>query len=120
MILSRARKYGLYLILAHQQTGQIKKELLHDILGNVHTLISFIISNEDAKKISPEYTYEESDRRVRHLDSGEFVRLQTGEALVKIGMTIFPLKTILLPTQPHPGKVQYIMDRSRRNYGGGG
>jgi len=117
-ILSRARKYKLSLCLAHQQTGQISQNLFKDILGNVHTLISFSIANDDARKISQEYTYEEMGR-VRHLDSGEFVRLQTGNALVKIGRTIFPLKTVLLPTQPRPGKVQFIIERSQRNYGGG-
>ena len=39
-MLSRARKYELCLILAHQQTGQIPKLLMREILGNVSTLIA--------------------------------------------------------------------------------
>jgi Type IV secretion-system coupling protein DNA-binding domain len=37
-MLSRARKYELCLILAHQQTGQIPKLLMREILGNVSTM----------------------------------------------------------------------------------
>jgi len=43
-ILSRARKYKMTLVLAHQQTKQIPDHLLHEILGNVATIISFTVS----------------------------------------------------------------------------
>src|SRR2546428_9793492 len=33
-MLSRARKYGVGLVLAHQQTGQIPEQLMRGILGN--------------------------------------------------------------------------------------
>jgi len=50
-ILSRARKYRLGLILAHQQTGQIPLELMREIFGNVSTMISFQVSQADASKL---------------------------------------------------------------------
>ena len=106
-ILSRARKYGLGLTLAHQQTGQISQKLVKDIFGNVHTLISFGVAYDDGTKLSQEYTYEEG-YEVKHIPPGEFVRLQTGQAICKIGRSVFPLQTYLLPTPPRPGRVAYI------------
>jgi hypothetical protein len=114
-ILSRARKYKLGLVLAHQQTGQISEKLLKEIFGNVFTLIAFSVSSEDARKLSAEYAYD-AGLAVEFVEHGEFIRLQTGHAIGKIGKTVFPLQTILLPTDPHPEKVQYIINRSRKNY----
>jgi hypothetical protein len=114
-ILSRARKYGLGLALAHQQTGQISQRLLKEIFGNVTTFISFGVSSEDARKLSQEYAYDVGGE-IAYVEPGEFVRLRTGEAIGKIGRTVFPLQTILLPTDPHPEKVQFIINRSRKNY----
>ena len=97
-ILSRARKYGLGLILAHQQTGQISEKLLKEIFGNVTTFISFSVSSDDARKLSKEYAFEVG-QDVDFVPPGEFIRLQTGRALGKIGKTVFPLETYLLPTR---------------------
>jgi hypothetical protein len=114
-ILSRARKYKLGLVLAHQQTGQISQKLLKEIFGNVTTFISFSVSHEDAMKLSKEYAYD-AGVEVQYIDPGEFIRLRTGEAIGKIGKTVFPLHTVLLPTEPHPEKVNSIINRSRKNY----
>ena len=117
-ILSRARKYGLGLILAHQQTGQISQKLLKEIFGNVSTFISFSVSSEDASKLSQEYAYDEAGG-IGFVEPGEFLRLRTGEAIGKIEKTVFPLHTILLPTEPQPEKVDFIINRSRKNYSNG-
>jgi TraM recognition site of TraD and TraG len=117
-ILSRARKYKLGLVLAHQQTGQISQKLLKEIFGNVTTFISFSVSHDDATKLSNEYAIDVG-AQVEYLDPGEFIRLKTGEAIGKIGKTVFPLRTILLPTEPHPEKVNFIINRSRKNYSNG-
>ena len=117
-ILSRARKYKLGLVLAHQQTGQISQNLLKEIFGNVNTFISFSVSHEDAVKVSHEYAYDVG-AQVEYVEPGSFIRLRTGEAIGKIGKTVFPLRTILLPTEPHPEKVNFIINRSRKNYSNG-
>jgi hypothetical protein len=117
-ILSRARKYALGLILAHQQTGQISQNLLKEIFGNVTTFISFSVSSEDARKLSQEYAYE-AGGDVEFVPPGDFIRLQTGHAIGKIGKTVFPFETFLLPTEPNPEKVNFIINRSRRNYSNG-
>lgn len=47
-ILSEARKYGLWLCVAHQFISQIPKDISWALFGNVWNLISFRISSEDA------------------------------------------------------------------------
>jgi hypothetical protein len=54
MLLSRARKYGLSLVLAHQETGQLTPELLRGILGNVSTIVCFDVGYSDAQRIARE------------------------------------------------------------------
>ena len=54
-MLSRARKYELCLILANQQTGQIPKLLMREILGNVTTFIMFTVSHVDAVALHQEF-----------------------------------------------------------------
>lgn len=54
-ILSRARKYRMALILAHQQTDQIPDSLLKEILGNVAAMIMFGVSFEDAQRLSKQF-----------------------------------------------------------------
>jgi hypothetical protein len=118
VILSRSRKYNMGLILAHQQTGQIPDKLLRDILGNVTTFIAFNVSNDDATRLSREYTYS-IGQSVDHVLPEEFLRLQTGEAIGKIGRIVFPLRTILMPQKPNMARVEYIINRSQQNYRNG-
>jgi len=118
-ILSRARRYALGLILAHQQTGQISQKLLKEILGNVTTFITFNVSYEDATKLSSEYAYEYG-QQMEFVEPKEFLRLRQGEALCKIDRTVFPIETYLMPQQPDHRRAQAIIERSRQNYGRGG
>ena len=48
-ILSECRKYGLSLFLTHQYMDQLEPEIRSAILGNVGTIISFRVGNEDGK-----------------------------------------------------------------------
>ena len=52
--LSEAQKYGLSLVLAHQNIDQIDQDLLTSILGNTDCQISFRISRRDAEVIAKE------------------------------------------------------------------
>jgi hypothetical protein len=117
-ILSRARKYKLGLVIAHQQTGQISQKLLKEIFGNVTTFIAFNVSSEDATKLSQEYIFEYG-AIMDVVPAEEFLRLKTGQAIAKIDRTVFPIETYLLPTPPNPEKVEVIINRSRKNYGYG-
>jgi hypothetical protein len=48
-IFSEARKYRLNLFVGHQYLGQLKEEILKSVFGNVGTIISFRVGNEDAE-----------------------------------------------------------------------
>jgi hypothetical protein len=115
-MLSRARKYELALILAHQQTGQIPKLLMREILGNVSTLIAFNVSHVDASTFHQEFTVDLGGT-IEYVPVEEFVALKVGEAIGKIGKTVFPLKTALAPQQPDFTRTKTVIERSRKNYG---
>jgi hypothetical protein len=53
--LAEARKYGLSLTLAHQYLGQLDEKIREAVFGNVGTLISFRIGQEDAKALAREF-----------------------------------------------------------------
>jgi len=117
-MLARARKYKVSLTLAHQLTAQIPEKLLQEIFGNVLTFVSFSVSKPDANKLSQEYVYNYG-YGLESVHPDKFINLRTGEALVKIDRTVFSMNTILLPTDPRPDKVDYIISRSQHNYGKG-
>ena len=48
VILSEARKYGLYLTLANQYISQMPKEVSDAVFGNVGSIVSFRVSPDDA------------------------------------------------------------------------
>lgn len=118
-ILSRARKYKLGLILAHQQTGQLSPDLMRDILGNVSTLLTFNVSHDDAVKLSREYVKGQG-AAMEYMPPGELLSLKTGEAWGKIGKSCFFLSTALAPQQPDFQRAMEVIQRSRKNYGAGG
>lgn len=115
-ILSRARKYGLGLILAHQQTHQIPLELLKEIMGNVSTIVSFQVSGDDARKLSKELI-SQYNGEVMNVPPEELLSLKTGQAYCKIGQHSFFMETYLADQSPNLNRVGRIISRSRRNYG---
>jgi len=64
-ILSEARKYGLGMTIAHQFIKQIPEKIIHAIFGNVGSMISFRVGEEDAisdvmkTKFSPVFSPED-------------------------------------------------------------
>ena len=114
-MLSRARKYKLGLILAHQQTGQIPSDLLKEILGNVSTAICFAVSREDAMRFSREFITE-YDGEILNVPEGD-LRLKVGQAWCKMGQHAFKMQTYLADQRSYPSRVRQIIERSRRNYG---
>ncbi len=62
-ILSEARKYRLNLTLANQYTAQVDPEVQAAILGNVGTLMTFLIGASDASSFVKEFgdVYKEAD-----------------------------------------------------------
>jgi len=54
-ILSEARKYKLNLILANQYMSQIDRTIQDAIMGNIGTIISFIVGSQDAYILEKEF-----------------------------------------------------------------
>lgn len=54
-MMSELRKYGLGLTLAHQYLHQLEPDILHAVLGNAGTLLSFRVGAEDALVLSREF-----------------------------------------------------------------
>ena len=111
-ILSRARKYGLGLILAHQQTSQLPGDLLHEILGNVSSIVAFQLSHADSSKLSKEIHHNlATDLQTR------FMNLKVGESICSIGGNVFHMITNPPNEKGNPEKGQWIIKRSREQYG---
>lgn len=115
-ILSRARKYRLSLVLAHQQTHQIPTELIREIFGNVSTMVSFQVSRDDASRMSKEFITEYNGE-VINVPLQEILSLKVGEAYCKIGQHSFFMRTYLADQAPDYERARYITARSRKNYG---
>lgn len=115
-ILSRARKYGLGLILAHQQTHQIPLELLREIMGNVSTMVSFQVSADDANRLSKEFITQYNGEII-NVPSDELLSLKTGQSYCKIGQHSFFMQTYLADQPPDHNRAGHIVSRSRRTYG---
>ncbi len=116
-ILSRARKYNLRLVLAHQQTGQIGQSMLREILGNVSTTLLFYLSASDARRLGKEMVGE-VDGRSETLDPQELLSLRIGEAWCKIGRTVLYVRTRPPLEGGSPASRQEVLRRSRQLYGG--
>jgi hypothetical protein len=54
-MMSEMRKYSLGLVLARQYIHQLEPDILHAVLGNAGTLISFRVGSEDASILAKEF-----------------------------------------------------------------
>jgi hypothetical protein len=115
-LLSRARKYRLGLILAHQQTGQLPLELMREIFGNVSTMVSFQVSQADASKLSKEFI-SQYDFNIETLPTEELLRLNVGEAYCKFVKNSFPMYVPLMDDDPDRERANKVIEHSRNTYG---
>jgi hypothetical protein len=115
-ILSRARKYGLSLVLAHQQTGQIPEHLMREILGNVATVVCFVVGASDAKRLGREMVGE-VDGEPRLLDRQELLSLRVGEAWCRIDRNVLFLRALPPPKGGAAWVRDQIIQESRLHYG---
>jgi hypothetical protein len=54
-MMSELRKYGVGVTLAHQHLHQLEPDILHAVLGNAGTLVSFRVGAEDAPYLAREF-----------------------------------------------------------------
>lgn len=115
-ILSRARKYKLGLILAHQQTRQVPLELYREILGNVSTIVSFQVAQADAGRLGPEFI-NQYDFDIESLPKEELLKLGVGEAYCRIGKNTFPMWVPKVDVEPDFDRAREVVEYSRQTYG---
>lgn len=116
VLLSRARKYGVGLVLAHQQTGQIPEVLMREILGNVSSIVAFNVGATDARRLARELIGEFDGQPVS-LDPKELLSLRVGEAVCRIGRSVLRLKTLPVPEGGRASVREEAIRRSRLLYG---
>ena len=92
-LLSGARKYGLGLILAHQEMGQLlnaDRDVAGAVLANAATRICFRLGDDDAKRLQKGFT---------SFDAQDLMNLGRGEAICRIDQSSadFNLKTRVPP-----------------------
>lgn len=85
-LLSRGRRYGLALTLAHQYPSQLPETLRDEIFGNVASLVAFALSAKDAQVVRRELL----DRTLLPVDAEPvaleaLVTLRTGQAMARLG-----------------------------------
>jgi len=115
-ILSGARKFGLSLVLAHQECQQLagkSPDVAHAVLSNPYTRICFRLGDSDAKKLADGFA---------SFDATDLQNLGTGEAICRVERADFDfnLKTHPLPTideQVAEEIRQKVVARSREKYG---
>jgi predicted DNA-binding transcriptional regulator AlpA len=104
-ILSGARKYGLGLLLSHQEVRQLKnrsEEVLSAVLGNVYTRVVFRVGEQDAKMLADGFSF---------FEPTDLQNLGVGEAIARVERPDFDfnLKTVPVP------KVDERIASQRRN-----
>lgn len=115
-LLSRSRKYGTPIVLAHQQTGQIPPSLLQEILGNVATIVAFQLGRRDANRISSELILD-TDLERPTVEPQALTLQSTGRATIRLGRYAFPLivDETLRTREPDDVLKDDILARSRRD-----
>lgn len=113
-ILSEARKYGLWLSVAHQFIKQIPANISDALFGNVWTLVSFRISSEDAEYMKKHFapflgTYDLANLNMREMYCKALVQWQVKDP--------FSLRTLYTPDADiDRGYIQELYELSRAKY----
>ncbi len=92
-LLSELRKYRLGLVLAHQHTGQLSKEVFEAVMGNVGTVMAFRVGATDAPILCKQFGGKVPEPR-------DMVNLANYDLFIKLMMDgrqgrVFSAKTML-------------------------
>lgn len=98
-ILSEARKYHLNLIVANQFTTQLTQEIRDAVFGNVGTVVSFRIGQQDVETLVEYFkpTFE----------TGDLLRVPNHNAIVRTMISGVPTQPFSLSTIPPLGSPNY-------------
>lgn len=115
-LFSGVRKYGLGLVVAHQDLYQLRgslPEVERSVLANAATRICFRVGDEDARKLATGF---------KGFDEEDLVGLGTGEAVCRVGSSVasFRLRTSALEEEEEDvlgPRRSDVVEASRRRYG---
>jgi len=112
-ILSEARKYHLNLTLANQYMAQLSPEIQSSIFGNVGSIASFVVGNEDARVLAREFAPNYNENDLIALD-----RFQILTKLAIEGRTSIPFLSHTLPLPKcHNKKREKVIHTSQQRFG---
>jgi len=113
-ILAGARKYGIGLVLAHQELRQLQRdsEVSSAVLSNPYTRICFRVGDDDARKLGDGFSF---------FKARDLQNLSTGEAVARIERSDFDFNlSIPLPEEEHElqmaGRREEVITASREKY----
>lgn len=109
-ILSGARKYGLGLVLAHQELAQIDDtKTLNSVISNPYIRICFRLGDVDAKRLESGFSY---------FEQSDLQSLGIGQAIMRVGSSSddFNVATFPLPdTQENAKSIRNSIITNTRN-----
>ena len=112
-MIAEARKYGLWLTMAHQHVGQLDEAFRTAVFGNVGAIATFRLGASDSELVSGELSgYQPSD----------LVRLENYRAVVRLavgGRVQPPFDVFTAPAPPlgNPELAAVIQEAARLKYG---
>ncbi|MCP3995097.1 MAG: ATP-binding protein [bacterium] len=102
-MLSRGRRYGLALTLAHQHPSQLPRELQDEILGNVASIVAFGLGAKDAQAVGREFLdINPVDLSTHPVSSDTLVSLKVGQAVARLGSGAVAIPLDTAPPGPQP------------------
>ncbi len=112
VILSEARKYGLYLFITNQYIAQMPENVADAVFGNVGTLITFRVGAKDAEFLSREFVPVFEPEDLSNLNNYNiYLKMSIG------GVTSSPFSAqTLLPTGEPQNLVDQAIEKSRIKY----
>lgn len=108
--LSEARKYRLFLTLAHQYTRQMSEEIRDAVFGNVSSMIAFQVGAFDAEILAREFGEDFGG-------PGRFTDLGAHSVCARFSSDIPFVGTTLPPMENWYGRTDKLIARSREKYG---
>jgi hypothetical protein len=113
-IMSEARKYHLNLIVANQFTTQLTEEIRDAVFGNIGTIVSFRVGQNDVDVLSRYFQ--------PTFDAEDLLRVPNANAIVRTlinGVPTQPFSMATLPPlgNPNPGLADALKQLSAAKYG---
>lgn len=120
-VLSRGRRYGLALTLAHQFPSQVPTAVRDEILSNVSSIVAFSVGSKDGEVLKKELLYRAAENgSIRPVPLEALVNQPVGHAVAKLGTgaLAFPLR-VDPPVEVPPREVgDRVREISWKKFGG--